>query len=37
LNGHAVITQATGIGAGLNTPTAVLQSRLIEFGAQVHF
>jgi hypothetical protein len=37
LNGHAVITQATGIGTGLNTPTAILQSRLFEFGAQVHF
>jgi hypothetical protein len=37
LNGHAVIAQSQTVGPALNTPTQVLQSRLFEFGAQVHF
>jgi hypothetical protein len=37
LNGHAVIAQSTTVGSALNTPTQVLQSRLMELGVQVHF
>src|ERR1700730_351364 len=37
LNGHAIIAQSTTVGPALGTPTQVLQSRLFEFGAQVHF
>jgi hypothetical protein len=42
LNSHPVVTQSTSIGSNLVSPvspgaTAVLQSRLITFGAQLHF
>ncbi|HEV3215414.1 MAG TPA: carboxypeptidase regulatory-like domain-containing protein [Vicinamibacterales bacterium] len=37
LNGHAVIAQSTTVGSALNTPTQVLQSRLMELGVQLHF
>lgn len=37
LNQHPVTNQSSTYGPALGVPTAILQSRLISFGAQLHF
>ncbi len=37
LNRRPVTAMSTSFGTGLNTPTAVLQSRIVSLGAQWHF
>ncbi|MBZ5560401.1 MAG: carboxypeptidase regulatory-like domain-containing protein [Acidobacteriia bacterium] len=37
LNSHPVTSQSTTYGTTLDVPTGILQSRMVSFGAQLHF